>query len=216
MSDKKHDHPTPATYPSDCEVLQGLRKRAMDRQQEATARGYTWRSCFGKAKKIKLLLLDVDGVLTDGTITYTHEGTEIKTFHTRDGMGIRLLREAGIETGIITARSSEAVARRARDLSLQHVYQKVDNKLALFEKLRRELALGPSEVAYVGDDWLDLALLARVGFSATVADGALEVRQLVDYVTKRKGGQGAVREICDLILEARGVYDSFVDKYLQS
>jgi hypothetical protein len=107
MSDKKHDHPTPATYPSDCEVLQGLRKRAVDRQQEATARGYTWRSCFGKAKKIKLLLLDVDGVLTDGTITYTHEGTEIKTFHTRDGMGIRLLREAGIETGIITARSSK-------------------------------------------------------------------------------------------------------------
>jgi len=200
-------------YPSDCEVTQGLRDRAMARQ-EPSERGYVWRSCFGKAKKVKLLLLDVDGVLTDGTITYTHQGEEIKSFHTRDGMGIRLLREAGVETGIITARSSEAVTCRAQDLSLKYVYQKVENKLNLFEQLLEELTIESHEVAYMGDDWLDLALLARVGFSASVADGVLEVRQLVDYVTKTPGGRGAVREVCDLILEAKGVHDSLLKKYL--
>lgn len=204
--------PSGTNYPSDCEVTQGLRERAMARQQPPE-RGYVWRSCFGKARPVKLLLLDVDGVLTDGTITYTHEGREIKSFHTRDGMGIRLLREAGVETGLITARTSEAVARRARDLSLKYVYQKVENKLALFEKLRSELGLQPAEVAFMGDDWLDLALLARVGFSASVADGAFEVRQLVDYVTKNVGGRGAVREVCDLILEAKGVLESLYARY---
>ena len=184
-------------------------------RQPAPERGYVWRSCFAKARPVKLLLLDVDGVLTDGTITYTHEGTEIKSFHTRDGMGIRLLREAGVETGLITARASEAVTRRARDLSLKYVYQKVENKLSLFEQLRTELGLRPAEVAFMGDDWLDLALLTRVGFSATVADGAFEVRQLVDYVTKSPGGRGAVREVCDLILEAKGVLDSLFAKYRQ-
>ena len=206
--------PSGTNYPSDCEVTQGLRERAMARQP-APERGYVWRSCFAKARPVKLLLLDVDGVLTDGTITYTHEGTEIKSFHTRDGMGIRLLREAGVETGLITARASEAVTRRARDLSLKYVYQKVENKLSLFEQLRTELGLRPAEVAFMGDDWLDLALLTRVGFSATVADGAFEVRQLVDYVTKSPGGRGAVREVCDLILEAKGALDSLFAKYGQ-
>ena len=214
ISENDRCPPTGDTYPSDCEVTHGLRDRAMARQKPAE-RGYVWRSCFAKARPIKLLLLDVDGVLTDGTITYTHEGAEIKSFHTRDGMGIRLLREAGVETGLITARSSEAVARRARDLSLKYVYQKVENKRALFEQLRKELALQPTEVAFVGDDWLDLALLARVGFSATVADGALEVRQLVDYVTKSLGGRGAVREVCDLILEAKDVHKSLFERYVQ-
>lgn len=214
ISDNDHCPPTGDTYPSDCEVTQGLRDRAMARQKPSE-RGYVWRACFPKARPVKLLLLDVDGVLTDGTITYTHEGTEIKSFHTRDGMGIRLLREAGVETGLITARASEAVARRARDLSLKYVYQKTENKLAVFERLCKELALQPTEVAYMGDDWLDLALLARVGFSASVADGALEVRQLVDYVTKKQGGRGAVREVCDLILEAKDVHKALFERYVQ-
>lgn len=214
MPEKKHPAGIGEKYPSDCEVVQGLRDRAMAGSRQSTDRGYVWRSCFDKAKKVKLLLLDVDGVLTDGTITYTHEGAEIKSFHTRDGMGIRLLREAGIETGIITARTSEAVTRRARDLSLKHVFQKVENKLALFEQLCRELDIAPAEVAYMGDDWLDLGLLRRVGFSATVADAAFEVREIVHYVAKRNGGQGAVREICDLILEAKDVLQSLLAKYL--
>lgn len=215
MPEKKQPSGIGKKYPSDCEVLQGLRDRGTARQQESTDRGYVWRSCFDKAKKVKLLLLDVDGVLTDGTITYTHEGTEIKSFHTRDGMGIRLLRETGIETGIITARASEAVTRRARDLSLKYVFQKVENKLTLFTQLCREQNIAPAEVAYMGDDWLDLALLGQVGFSATVADAALEVKEIVHYVTKKNGGQGAVRELCDLILEAKDVHKSLLQKYLQ-
>jgi 3-deoxy-D-manno-octulosonate 8-phosphate phosphatase (KDO 8-P phosphatase) len=105
--------------------------------------------------------------------------------------------------------------RRARDLSLKHVYQKTENKLAVFEQLCKELALQPEEVAYMGDDWLDLALLTRVGFSASVADGALEVRQLVDYITKKQGGRGAVREVCDLILEAKDVHKTLYERYVQ-
>ncbi len=184
-------------------------------RQEKNERGYVWKSCLPKAKKIKIMLLDVDGVLTDGTITYTQEGTEIKSFHTRDGLGIRLLKEGGVETGIITARASEAVTRRAKDLSLKYVYQKVGNKLEVFENLIKELKLQPDEVAYMGDDWLDLALLARVGLSASVADGDPEVRQRVDYVTKRQGGKGAVREVCNLILEAKGTYESLLENYLK-
>jgi 3-deoxy-D-manno-octulosonate 8-phosphate phosphatase (KDO 8-P phosphatase) len=214
QSDNEQHRPSGERYPSDCEVTQGLRERAMARQPPPE-RGYVWRSCLVKARPVRLLLLDVDGVLTDGTITYTPEGTEIKTFHTKDGMGIRLLREAGVETGLVSARASEAVARRARDLSLKYVYQKVADKQALFERLCTELALQPAEVAFMGDDWLDLALLARVGFSATVADGAFEVRQRVDYVTKNPGGRGAVREVCDLILEAKGVHESFLGRYLR-
>ena len=172
-------------------------------------------SCMEKAKAVKLLLLDVDGILTDGTITYTHEGTEIKSFHTQDGLGIRLLREGGVETGLITARSSKALTRRAQDLALQHVFQKVENKLAVFEDLIKKLQLQPADVAYMGDDWLDLALLTSVGFSATVADSVPEVKMRVDYVTKRKGGRGAVREVCELILEAKGLYTPLVQRYLQ-
>lgn len=205
--------PTNGKYPSDCELTQGLRERAASRLVEQ-GRGYAWRACLAKAKSVRLLLLDVDGVLTDGRITYTHEGSEIKSFSTRDGMGIRLLREGGVEAGLITARASEAVTRRARDLCLKYVYQKVTDKVAVYESLVKELDLRPFEVAYMGDDWLDLALLRRVGLSATVADGAFEVRQCVDYVTKKAGGQGAVRELCDLILEAKGILPSLLEKYL--
>jgi 3-deoxy-D-manno-octulosonate 8-phosphate phosphatase (KDO 8-P phosphatase) len=200
-------------YPSDCEVIQGLLEKARNRQSPEE-RGYVWRSCLPKAKSVKLFLLDVDGVLTDGTITYTHEGKEIKSFNTRDGLGIRLLQEGGVEVGLITARESEAVTRRAEDLGLKHVFQKTRNKLEIFEKLTNELSLQNSEVGYMGDDWLDLPLLVRVGFAATVADAVPEVREAAHYVTKRGGGKGAVREVCDLILDAKGIHASLLEKYL--
>ena len=201
-------------YPSDCELTQALLEKARKRK-ESTERGYVWKSCLPKAKGLKLLLLDVDGVLTDGTITYTHEGNEIKSFHTRDGLGIRLLMESGVEVGLITARESEAVTRRVQDLGLKYVFQKVGNKLKIFEQLLQELNLQPSEVGYMGDDWLDLPLLVRVGFAATVEDAVPEVLQAAHYVTKRKGGRGAVREVCDLIVEARGKGSVLLEKYLQ-
>ena len=201
-------------YPSDCEVTQGLLKRAMKREAPQE-RGYVWKSCLPKAAPIKLLLLDVDGVLTDGTITYTHEGTEIKSFHTRDGLGIRLLQEAGVEVGIITARSSEAVKRRAEDLKLAHVYQGCRNKIEAYTALLAKVNLRDAEVAYMGDDWLDLPLLTRVGFSASVADGVHEVRQVVDYVTTLPGGRGAVREVCDLIIASRHKQEELLARYLR-
>ena len=160
------------------------------------------------------LLLDVDGVLTDGTIIYTENGGEIKAFHTRDGMGLRLLRETGVEIGLITARQSAAVTRRAQDLGLTHVYQKAGNKLAIFERLLAELGLAPAEVAYLGDDWLDLPLITRVGLAAAVADAAPEVRQRAHYVTELPGGRGAVRELCDLLIEAKGMRQSLLARYI--
>jgi len=201
-------------YPSDCELTQALLEKARKRQ-ESTGKGYVWRSCLPRAKGLKLFLLDVDGVLTDGTITYTHEGNEIKSFHTRDGFGIRLLMESGVEVGLITARESEAVNRRVQDLGIKYVFQKTKNKRAVFELLLKELNLEPSEVGYMGDDWLDLPLLVRVGFAATVADAVPEVLQVAHFVTSRKGGRGAVREVCDLIIEARGTRDALLEKYLK-
>jgi 3-deoxy-D-manno-octulosonate 8-phosphate phosphatase (KDO 8-P phosphatase) len=206
--------PSDGKYPSDCEVVQGLLEKARNRQPP-DEKGYVWRACLPKAKEVKLLLLDVDGILTDGTIIYTHEGNEIKAFHTRDGLGIRLLQEAGVEVGLITARESEAVTRRAQDLDMKHVFQKTRNKLAVYEQLTKELGLQASEVGYMGDDWLDLPLLTRVGFSATVADAVPEVKKIVHYTTKRKGGRGAVREICDLILEAKEMHGALLEKYMK-
>jgi 3-deoxy-D-manno-octulosonate 8-phosphate phosphatase (KDO 8-P phosphatase) len=206
--------PSDGKYPSDCEVVQGLLEKARNRQPP-DEKGYVWRACLPKAKEVKLLLLDVDGILTDGTIIYTHEGNEIKAFHTRDGLGIRLLQEAGVEVGLITARESEAVTRRAQDLDMKHVFQKTRNKLAVYEQLTKELGLQASEVGYMGDDWLDLPLLTRVGFSATVADAVPEVKKIVHYTTKRKGGRGAVREICDLILEAKEMHGALLEKYME-
>ncbi len=200
-------------YPSDCEVTQGLLQRALSRK-EKDERGYVWRSCLEKAKPIVLLLLDVDGVLTDGSITYTQSGGESKSFNTQDGFGLRLLQESGVEVGLITARSSEAVKRRAQDLSLSLVFQGVRNKLEVFERLKAEKKIENSQVAYMGDDWLDLSLFTRVGFSATVADGVFEVRKMVDYVAKHEGGKGAVREVCELIIEAKGKTESLLEKYL--
>ncbi len=204
-----------SAYPSDCELTQALLERARNRQ-EPTERGYVWKSCLNKAKGLKLFLLDVDGVLTDGTITYTHEGNEIKSFHTRDGLGIRLLMESGVEVGLITARGSEAVNRRVQDLGIKYVFQKVKNKREILDTLLKELKLQPSEVGYMGDDWLDLPILIRVGFAATVEDAVPEVLQVAHYVTKRKGGRGAVREVCDLILEARGAGKVLLEKYMQA
>lgn len=204
MQDDSTDAVAGTGYPSDCEVTAGLREKARVRQEAAAGeRGYVWNACLPRAKAIKLLLLDVDGVLTDGSIIYSHDGGETKSFNTRDGFGIRLLQKIGVEVGLITARESEAVSRRALDLKLRHVFQKSGNKLDVFRKITQELQLQPDEVAYMGDDWLDLPLLTRVGLAAAVADAAPEVRARVHYVTRRSGGHGAVREICDLIIAAK-------------
>jgi len=212
MSDGGCPTSHPGTYPSDCELTQSLRQRAMERNRPV-ARSKEWQALLPKAKRIQLLLLDVDGVLTDGTIVYTEDGGESKGFNTRDGFGLRMLQDSGVDVGLITARTSEAVRRRAGDLGFAHVYQGRKDKNNVYEEILQATGLRPLHTAYMGDDWLDLPLLGRVGLSAAPADGAPEVRQRVDYVCRLNGGRGAVREICDLILEARGALAPLLARY---
>ncbi len=199
-------------YPSDCELTAALRERALERNRPL-ARSDAWEKALPRAKQVRLLLLDVDGVLTDGTIVYTGDGGECKGFNTRDGFGLRILQDGGVEVGLITARTSEAVRRRAADLGLAHVYQGRKDKLAVYEEILAAGGLRPPQTAYMGDDWLDLPLLNRVGLSLAPADAVAEVRRRVHYVTEQGGGRGAVREVCDLLLEARGGLAAALARY---
>jgi len=214
MSIKDVCTPAGGAYPSDCEITEGLRQLALARAGQEE-RGYAWRNCLPLAREIKLLLLDVDGVLSDGSVVYGEAGMELKSFNIKDGFGLRLLREAGVEAGIITARRSEAVARRAMDLKLAEVHQGAGDKLAVFSSIMAARGLEPAQVAYMGDDWLDLPLLGRVGLAVAPADAVAEVRELAHYVTRRSGGRGAVRELCELIIEAKGMREELLGRYLR-
>jgi 3-deoxy-D-manno-octulosonate 8-phosphate phosphatase (KDO 8-P phosphatase) len=166
-----------------------------------------------KARDIKLLILDVDGVLTDGKIVYTDRGEEAKAFDVKDGHGLKLLMRAGIPVALITGRSSPAVEHRARDLGITRVYQKAINKIEAYEELRRAENLRDEEICVVGDDLPDLPILRICGFSVAVADSAEEVKREVDYVTNKEAGKGAVREVCDIILKARGLWETVTGRY---
>ncbi len=168
-----------------------------------------------KVKAVKILIFDVDGVLTDGSIYYTDQGIEIKRFDVKDGFGIRMLKKGDIDVALVTARSSAALRKRAQNLEIKRVYQGTENKVEAFNKILDETWLTPEETAYVGDDLIDLPLLARAGFSISVADAAPEVRERVDYVTEARGGHGAAREITELILKVQGKWDPLVSKYLK-
>ncbi len=177
-------------------------------------RSQAWMATLAKAQHIKLLLLDVDGVLTDGNLIYSHEGKESKSFNTQDGFGLRILQDSGIQVGIITARSSTALERRCKDLEISYLYQGSSNKLDAYKKIVKDSDLKPFEIAYMGDDWLDMVLLKRVGLAVSPANGVLEVREMVHYTTKQSGGHGAVRELCDLILEAKGKHKELYQHYM--
>lgn len=168
-----------------------------------------------KAKKIKLLLLDVDGVMTDNRLIYGDDGQEYKAFYTRDGHGMVMLQKSGIDIGIITGRESPLVANRMRDLKVKHLYQGVPDKLPTFLELVNKLSLKMSEIAYVGDDILDLPILTRVGLSVTPADGDQEVKSRVDYISQYRGGQGCVREVCEILMKAQGSWQTHMDFYLR-
>ncbi|MCF8055016.1 MAG: HAD hydrolase family protein [Desulfocapsa sp.] len=201
------------TYPSDCEVREGYRQIARDKAARET-RSNAWQLTLPKAKPIKLLLLDVDGVLTDGSLIYSHEGHESKAFNTQDGFGLRMLQDAGIEVGIITARSSEALTRRGQDLKILHLYQGAPNKLDAYKEIIKKTGHKPIEIAYMGDDWLDLVLLKRVGLAVAPANAVTEIKELVHYTTEKSGGHGAVRELCDLILEAQNRHQELLQHYM--
>ena len=169
-----------------------------------------------KLSKIKLLLLDVDGVLTDGRIIYDNQGNELKAFDVKDGHGLKMLQRAGIKIGIVTGRQSQVVVKRAKELGIDILYQKALTKIDPYRKILAEQGLTDEQVAYVGDDVVDLPILRRVGFSATVADAVPDVLPLVDYVSKKPCGRGAVREICDLLIRASGQWESLTEKYFSS
>lgn len=167
-----------------------------------------------RAKKIKLVIFDVDGVLTDGSLYYGHDGREYKVFHSRDGHGMKMLRQSGVEIGIITARNSQAVVHRMANLGIVHVYQGAQEKLPAYEELRAKLNLSPDEVAYVGDDVVDLPVMTKVGLAIAVADAHPDVVKRSHWQTGAPGGRGAARDACEFILRQQGKWDDLLQRYL--
>lgn len=163
-------------------------------------------SPLAKAKNIKLLLLDVDGVLTDGRIILDNLGNELKAFHVRDGHGIKLAQRAGIVIGIITGRKSEVVNIRARELGITDVHQGAHEKILVYDQILKKYGFNDAEVAYMGDDIVDLSIFKKVGLAVTVADADPAVKPFVDMITRAAGGRGAVRELINLILKKQGKF----------
>jgi 3-deoxy-D-manno-octulosonate 8-phosphate phosphatase (KDO 8-P phosphatase) len=174
-------------------------------QADATAR----------AAQLRLMIFDVDGILTDGSLHYGPQGELFKSFNVLDGHGIKLLQRSGVATAIISARKSEIVAKRAADLGIAHVFQGVHDKAVAFEQLLAQTSTPASACGFVGDDVIDLPILLKVGFAASVPNGHAEVRARVHYVTQAPGGHGAARELCDFILRAQGNYEAAIAPYLR-
>lgn len=171
------------------------------------------KSLFEKMKIIKLLVLDVDGVLTDGKIIIDDLGNESKNFNVRDGHGLKLLMRGGMEVALLTGRESKVVKLRADELGIRDVYQGVRNKEAIMGEILAVKGLPGECVAYIGDDIVDIPVFRMVGFSASVADAMDYVKEYVDYVSGKNGGEGAVREICEMILKARGKWNDVTSRY---
>lgn len=171
---------------------------------------------IGIASNIRLVIFDVDGVLTDGGIILDNKGNEFKSFNVRDGHGIKMLIRAGVTVAMITGRYSKVVERRARELGIKEVYQRCHDKRIAYRHLIEKYSLDPKEIAYIGDDIVDLPLLKISGFSVSVADADEEAKIASMMITKNKGGRGAVREVCDFILKAKGLWEGIVDGYSQT
>jgi len=166
-----------------------------------------------RAKRVKILILDIDGVMTDSRIIYSIYGDELKFFDVQDGFGITLLSRAGIKSFIITAKKSRIVKMRARDLKVARAYQGFSDKLIPFNRILKSYKASPKDVCFVGDDLIDLPVLKRVGFAVAVPNAVEEVKSHVHYVTTKMGGRGAVREVCDLILKSQGKWDLATSRY---
>jgi len=167
-----------------------------------------------KARGVQVVVFDVDGVLTDGTLYLTDGGEEIKAFNSRDGHGMKMLKASGVELAIITARESRCVKLRAEDLNISLLYQGEKNKLKVFESLVTKLGLDMSSCAYVGDDLIDLPVMTRCGLSICVPSAHALVKKHAHYVTSSQGGHGAIREICEMVMLAQGTLDAQLEKYL--
>jgi 3-deoxy-D-manno-octulosonate 8-phosphate phosphatase (KDO 8-P phosphatase) len=167
-----------------------------------------------RAARVKLLLLDCDGVLTDGRITLTSDGDEEKSFHTRDGHGLVLLHRAGLQSAVISGRTSAALTRRVRDLSIAHLRQGTHNKIVEFREVLEAAGVREDETAVVGDDVTDIPLMRRSLLAVAVADATDDTRAHAHYITQLPGGLGAVREVCELILKAQGKWDELMKRYV--
>jgi 3-deoxy-D-manno-octulosonate 8-phosphate phosphatase (KDO 8-P phosphatase) len=167
-----------------------------------------------KLKRIKLLLLDVDGVLTDGSVIYHDTGAETKVFHIKDGLGIRMLMDAGIEVGIVTGRTSRALRHRCDNLGISLIFDRVRDKTGVLEVISKQRGVGAEHIAFVGDDLVDIPLMKRVGLSVAVADAHETVVEHADMVTDAQGGAGAVREVCEAILKAQGLWEKVLARFL--
>jgi 3-deoxy-D-manno-octulosonate 8-phosphate phosphatase (KDO 8-P phosphatase) len=167
-----------------------------------------------RAARVRLMIFDVDGILTDGSLHYGPHGEMIKTFNVLDGHGMKLLQRSGVATAIISARKSDLVARRAADLGITHLFQGVHDKRAAFEQLLAQTGITAEASGFVGDDVIDLPVLTRAGFAASVPNAHPEVRSRVHYVTQAQGGRGAARELCDFVLRAQGNYEAALAPYL--
>jgi 3-deoxy-D-manno-octulosonate 8-phosphate phosphatase (KDO 8-P phosphatase) len=169
-----------------------------------------------RAKQIKVLLMDVDGTLTDGSVTLLSQpdgsALEIKTFDAHDGQGLSLARGAGLRTGVITGRESAALRRRCRELGIEFVYEKQPHKIAAYEDVLRKTGVRESEVAYLGDDLPDITVMHRVGLAVAVGDAAIEVKRIAHCTTEASGGKGAARETVELILKSKGTWEEMIDK----
>ncbi len=166
-----------------------------------------------KAKKIKLLLLDVDGVLTDGRIIYDSRGRDMKFFDVHDGLGVYLLKKAGIPAILITAKGSRAIKPRARDMHVDIVFENISPKTAVLDKILTKYKVSADAVCFVGDDLVDLCLMKRVGLPVAVSNAAFEIKQAAAYITLKLGGRGAVREVAELLLKAQGKWQEMVGLY---
>ena len=168
---------------------------------------------LNKAKKIKLLLLDVDGVLTDGRIIYDSAGRDSKFFDVHDGLGVYVLHKSGIKTVLITAKSSKAISPRAKDMRVAEVFADIFPKTAVLEKILKKYSVTLDEVCFVGDDLVDLSLMRKVGLPVAVANGASEIKEAASFVTSHSGGRGAVREVAELILKSQGKWEDVLKFY---
>ncbi len=167
-----------------------------------------------RASRIKLLLLDVDGVLTDGRLYFSNLGDEFKAFSTLDGHGIKMLQKSGVKVGLITGRTSHLVAKRANDLGIKILVQGREDKWDALQEILREQPLELEEIAFMGDDWPDLTVMCRVGLALTPANGHFSVVERAHWQSSFRGGEGAVREACDLIMHSQNTFDSILKSYL--
>lgn len=169
---------------------------------------------INRLKKIKCVILDVDGVLTDGRIYYDNKGIEQKSFQVRDGSGIKMAMHVGIIIVIVTGRQSNIVKYRAKELGIKYVYQKILKKHLLLEKIKKEIKVSEEEIAFIADDIIDLELFKQIGYKVAVNDAVKEIKKIADYITKNKGGMGAVREFLEVLIKVKKLWAKAIERYL--